>query len=318
MLHKPRVNLPRGTLPLIAVTIAALLDLRVSLRSNRLEIPDSAMRAAVQKLDALTKPGDVLLHSPLFAVRDLAPLGDRPASPSLPTPALRKSRRVLVLDRRDYTMQGLGRPTTTVPVTTSDGLDTGLEIAIHEPEGAFDLVVYQLQESILPGVVRVERPLGTVTSRCNERRPEGGYSCPGEPEWLYAALRNLTIDNQDSACVWAHPTTGGAIIFELPGQKPPPPGRSLVLRLGVGLADDAVRTTPDGAFVSTDVVQGGQSRGNVTIANRIGWQRATLAIEPGVPTELRITTPRDGRRHHCITAEIVELESASAKPGGTP
>ena len=63
---------------------------------------------------------------------------------------------------------------------------------------------------------------------------------------------------------------------------------------------------PGGAPVTTDILQGGLQKGKVTVPNRIGWYEAKVEIAPDAPIELRITTPRDGRRHHCINAKVVE------------
>src|SRR5688572_21245873 len=96
---------------LVFLAIALVLDLRVALRGNPPEIPAADMqraRAAIQ--EALT-PGDLVVHSPLFTVASLAGLGDLRATPDLPSPEIRASRRVLLLDHADTPMYGFGDPT---------------------------------------------------------------------------------------------------------------------------------------------------------------------------------------------------------------
>jgi hypothetical protein len=233
-------------------------------------------------------------------VEELAGLGDLVARPDRPIDSLMRSRRVLVLDRADEPMYLPGDPAQVI------ALDHPLELRIYQPSENASVAMFDLYESITERTMRVERG-GRVTSRCTQRRAEGGYQCPGEPEWLYAAQRSFRVGGGESPCVWAHPTTGGAIVFEIPAQGAPPAGRRLELVVSAGLADDAVTGTPDGASVTTEIVQGGQQKGRVVVPNRIGWFEAKVEIAPDAPIELRITTPRDGRRHHCINAKVVEL-----------
>src|SRR5439155_25274660 len=141
------------------------------------------------------------------------------------------------------------------------------------------VVLFDLYSSIEPRRMRIERPPGHVTSRCTAPRAEGGFSCPSEAEWLYLAQRSLLIERRLATCVWAHPTTGGAIVFELPPEPRPPPGRSLELRLSAALSDDAAEHTSDGAPVRTAIVQAGAEKGSVTVQNQVGWFRAEVKIE---------------------------------------
>ena len=309
----------RGSLLAATVLVAAVIDLRVGLRGDLDRIPGDVMAAAAVKLRALQQPGDLIVHSPLFGIAELQALGDLRARPDLPAKKLRTRRRVLLLDRRDHPMFGFG--------DASDSIAFGdrLEIRVFEryspraaSQGPRDVHVFDLTEALSTTSMRIERPPGTVSSRCDRPRHEGGYACPGEAEWLYAARRQLRIDGEETPCVWAHPTVGGVVVIEIPAQPWPRPGHKLELHYSAALVDDAVRTTADGATVNTEIVQRERIKGRLAVPNRIGWAQTKVPIEPEVPTQLRITAVRDGRRHHCINAQVLETKSAPSPPGKGP
>lgn len=262
------------------------------------------MAAARAALEAERRSGDLIVHSPLLSMRALAGLGDVAASPALPVEALRASRRVLVLDVPEQPMHGFGDPTT---VTVIAGSPRSLVLASYAPTGGAQVTLFDLYTDIAGAQMQVERPAGTVSSHCTKPRAEGGRSCPGEPEWLYIGQRALVIEGKSAACVWAHPTTGGVIVFELPALPAPPEGKVLRLSFEAALADDAATGTPDGASVETEVMQGGASLGTFSVPNRVGWVRRQLTIAADAQVSLRVSTARDGRRHHCLNARIEEV-----------
>lgn len=292
---------PRDLLLVALVAAAAVPDLVVGLRGHEDPVPAEAMEAGGARLRALARPSDVLVVSPLFSVRELAALGDLRVRPDVPAAHIRRLRRVLVLDRTDHRIFGLGA------ASEVERLGGRLELRIYEPAGGGEAPIWELATALEVGTMSVERPIGQVSSRCTRARREGGFECPGEAEWLYAAPRSLRIDGADAECVWAHPTTGGAIVFTVPAQPAPGEGRHLELEVSAGLADDAVRGTPDGAPVETQLVQGGAPIGRVRVPNAVGWQKTRVKIAADLPVELRITTPRDGRRHHCVNARVLEV-----------
>ena len=69
-----------------------------------------------------------------------------------------------------------------------------------------------------------------------------------------------------------------AAVLSVGPMPEPAAGRRLSLELYSGLNDDAVRQTPDGASVRTDVEQDGKIKGGVTLVNRIGWAKTEVAI----------------------------------------
>lgn len=283
------------------VVLAALLDLQVVLRADPGPISGEVMADAVRVLKAHQQPGDLIVHSPLFSVTELAALGELPARPDLPVPAVRSGRRILLLDRNDQPMFGFGAEAKRVE------LPAPLVLRIFEPTGDAAAPVYELLSSLDPNVMKVERPEGTVSAVCNRARAEGGFDCPGEAEWLYAAPRTLRIGGADRECVWAHPTTGGVIVFTLPAPNAPAPGRHLELTVEAGMTDDAVTGTADGAPVGIDIRQNQQPKGRLSVPNQVGFRTGKFRVEAALPVELRITTARDGRRHHCLNATLTEV-----------
>lgn len=283
------------------VLSAALLDLQVVLRGDPGPVAAEVMADAVRVLKEHQQPGDLIVHSPLFGVSELAALGELPARPDLPVAPVRSGRRILLLDRSDQPMFGFGAEAKRVE------LPAPLVLRIFEPTGDASAPVYELLPSLDPNVMRVERPEGTVSATCNRARAEGGFDCPGEAEWLYAAPRTLRIGGADRECVWAHPTTGGVIVFTLPAPNAPAAGRALTLTVEAGMTDDAVTGTADGAPVAIDIRQAQQPKGRLSVPNQVGFRSGTFRIDPGQPVELRITTLRDGRRHHCLNATINEV-----------
>jgi hypothetical protein len=288
----------------LALCAAALLDLRVAVRGDPSPVGAETLGRAREHLLRAMQPGDLVVHSPLFGMRELAGLADLAAKPDLPTPEARRNRRVWVIDRADTPLSGLGKAAEVVPIEGS----VVLLRYDAPPAGALEGGRFELVDRLDRVEMRVERPMGTVTSRCRAPRSDGGRACPGEPEWLYIAPRALTIDRKSATCVWAHPTTGGAIVFELPGPPLPAPKKRLRLDVHAALTDDAASGTPDGAPVTTEIMQGGAALGAVTVQNRIGWFNASIFVAPEKPIELRVTTARDGRRHHCLNAEISEVD----------
>lgn len=288
-----------GAIALVAAAAAA--DLQVALRGQLSRVSPEEMAAGLAKLREVKQPGDVLVHSPLFTVTELKTLGDLRMRPDRPTEKVRARRRIVALDRVEAPMFGLGG----TPVR-EERVGERLLLRVFEPEGDLEVPLFDLVSDLDTGMMRIERPIGRITARCTAPRAEGGWSCPGEAEWLYAAPRSLRIGGNDELCVWAHPTTGGAVTFVLPAPEAPRAGRKLVLEVKAGLVDDAVTGTPGGASVTTDILQSNRRVGQVVAPNQVGWHVGTADVLPGKEVLLRITTPRDGRRHHCLQARLLE------------
>ncbi|MEM7676709.1 MAG: hypothetical protein AAF449_11970, partial [Myxococcota bacterium] len=283
------------------VMVAALADIYVAIRPSRPRVSMEVMQKAREQLEAIAVPSDIVVHSPLFTVEELAGLSGLDARPNRPKALLQSRRRTVVLDFAKTPMFGLG------DVDREVDAGQGLVIRTYPPSGTRSGALWTLSDELEPNTMWVER--GGRRRPCRQSRQEGGYRCAGEPEWLYAAVRVLRVGGQERECVWAHPTTGGSIIFNVPATSASSPGHRLVLKLQAGLVDDAVRLTSDGASVTTTVVTGKPPRrlGKLVVPNRIGWLERTYNLPAAQPVELRVTSPRDGRRHHCIDAQVVEV-----------
>ncbi len=304
-LPREPVRLRRRMWVLIAALLVAMgLDLRVTFRDDRATASAATMAKARELVLAEKKPGNLVVHSPLFTMGELAGLGDLAAKPDVPSPELRRTRRVYVIDvAADPMFFGLRTASRRIEV------GEGVVIRVFEPAGGQPTTLFDLVSDVDRTELRIERPRGKVTSRCTAPRSEGGRSCPAEADWLYLSRRTLTIEGKNAECIWAHPTTGGDLVFTIPPMPEASQGQRLVLEVASAMTDEAVRLTPDGASVRTDIEQSGRIKGGVTLVNRTGWARTEVTLEPNVPVELRVSTPRDGRRHHCLTARIYEGSS---------
>ena len=290
------------------VAAVAVADLYIGVRSGPSPVGAAELQDGRRALQARLQRGDVAVHSPLFGVEEVRHLGGIRARPDLPAAAVRKTRRVVLLDRRDIPMGGWDEP--------YDRLIVGpnLYVATFEPTESAEVSVFDLTLDLGPDTMRIERPRGQTVSTCRDPRPQGGFQCGGQPEWVYAASRTLRIGGEDRACVWSHPVAEAAVVLSIPPLPELPPGRRLMLELQGGLTDEAVRQTPNGAPVVTAVVQGGRTLGKITVPNRVGWRRVERPVEPGSGIELVTTAPRDGRRHYCISARVVERDAPGTSP----
>ena len=296
-----RVQLPSVILG-VALLVALLADARVALRGNDSKASAESLESALKLIKEHKKPGNLVVHSPLLSPSELSFLGSVSASPALPSARLRASRRILLLDVASAPMHGFSSPESRFLI---DG-PRPLVLKIFEPTNEASGSLFDLYTDIERAKMRIERPAGKVVSECTRTRAQGGRGCPGEADWLHLDRRELVIDGKKQTCVWAHPTTGGVIVFELPAMDIPAPGASLWLKVSAGLTDDSVKSTPDGAHVDTVIKQKNKILGRIRTPNRVGIYDRSVAIEGGEKTTLRIISPKDGRRHHYINASIEE------------
>ena len=283
---------------LAIMSILWLMDGYVALRPNTSLATPEEVQAALNIIEKNKKPGDIVVHSPLLSPSELVHLGDLDASSALPSSRVRNSRRIIVLDQAHTKMYGFGSPKKTLRI--SDGSD--LVVKVYEPDAAHSGPVFDLYTDIKQVQMSVEKPAGKVVSKCIAKRPSGGRSCPGQPEWLYLDRRKLVINGQSRECIWAHPTNNGVIVLTIPPLQTQTQHKTLNLKVQTGLTDDAIRTTPGGAEVQTEVQQKGQVLTKVIAPNRIGIYEKTVRIATDKEVQLRITSPKDGRRHHCVMA----------------
>lgn len=293
-----------GWLVAAGLGVAIGAELFVALRPPLAPVPAEDLAQAAAFVVDHAEAGEPVVHSPLFAPEILPALGSLAARPDLPPPALRR-RRIWIIDRAGVEMYVSDTQARETQARFGD-----VHVWTAEPSAAADAEggpLFDLRRDLAPGMMRVERE-GQVVSRCGRTRSAGGYACPGQPEWIYAAPHQQVIGGVERACVWAHPITDASVVFELPAQPDPGEAR-LRLTVGAGLSDVAV-ATPDGRPVRTVIRAPGRAPRTLTVPNRRGWYEETLEISPGAPVELEITTPFDGVRHHCIEATISVQEPA--------
>jgi hypothetical protein len=288
-----------------AVGAAAVAELFAALRPPLAPVSAEDVAQAAAHVRAAKAPSEPVVHSALFSPEALTGFGDLPAGLHLPPPRLRRSP-IWIVDRAGWPMH--------VPDATKAEVARFGEVVVWraEPAGAVEGggPLFDLLRDLEPGMMRVEKPPGTVVSVCEDVRSDGGFSCPGQAEWIYAAPHEQVIGGAPKTCVWAHPITDATLVFELP--PPPDPGSGeLELTVGAGLADAAVQMT-DGRPVQTIIKAPGILTRTLTVPNREGWFEETLKVRPGAPIELRITTAFDGMRHHCINATIRVIEREEA------
>lgn len=282
------------------VALGAVLDLWTAIRPGLGPVEPEILAEAATAIEAAKEPGSRVVHSPLFGVRALKGLGSLRARPDWPTEESRRRRPVWLIDRAGAPMGGLPTP------TSAERLGPGVVLKRFAPlEPGAGRVVLDLVE--LSGVS------GRIVSRrgvkpCRQPRAEGGVACAGAPEWMYIAPKLISIDGERWRCVWAHPPAQGALELELPVTGTVAAGRRLELELRSALSDEAVRLTSDGAAVRTVVRQGGRELGRLVRSNRVGWAERRFVLEPGVPVVLAVSAAKDGRRHHCLDARIVDVE----------
>jgi hypothetical protein len=297
------------------VALASVWDLAVTLRGEPDEVSVGTIRKAADIVRASLRPGDLILHSPLFGMEALKGLGGLDATPAFPDEETSGSHRVWVIDRHPISPF--------VPRTPSevDRLEGGVEVRRHEPVFAQSRV-YDLAESLTPETMTLE--FGSRRVRCKQPRSEGGFECPGQPEWLYVAKRSLAIEGgKFSVCVWAHPAHSQTVVLTLPALPVAEPDHSLWLRVSGAMTQEAVRGTPDGGPVHTDIDQGSIDQparrlGRLTVPNQVGWFVKDIPVQAGLPVHLRVSAPRDGRRHHCLRAEVRSQATAIKSEGEQP
>jgi hypothetical protein len=161
-------------------------------------------------------------------------------------------------------------------------------------------VTYDFREQIQKAHVYVDKD--GQRKECATFR-DGGWRCPGN-SWEYVGQETLDVDDNPRACLWSHPTTGGSVNTEFKGV---PLGRRIVVHSG--LTRNATRMK-EGAPVTLEVLVDGRSVLTAVNRNAPGWnifEADTSAMAGGNHDVLfRVTTPQDGMRHYCFTADSRE------------
>lgn len=246
------------------------------------------VRAAANFVEARRPSEDVLVHSPLLGAAARRGLGSLSASPDHPR---QDSGPAWIIDHRVAPMGGLNAPERW---RSGDVIVRRMEGAMGEDAGP---VRSDLLHSIRPDTMRLQHGVRTIA--CRRPRPDGGYGCPGAPDWVHVGPAQFRVAGQSVRCVWAHPQTGRVVRLRLP----PPPSGTVALVVRAALDDGAVTGTPDGAAVRTVVKQGFETLAVLRVPNQKGWVRRRIPFSSrgrAEAVELEVTSVRDGRRHHCV------------------
>jgi hypothetical protein len=163
-----------------------------------------------------------------------------------------------------------------------------------------DRVVFDLRSELEQAAVQFRSQSEAL--RCDRRRPDGGWSCPGRPDWNHVAPTTITVSGSDWPCVWAHPATGHDLVIDLG-----PRALADRVELEAAMRDDAV-AGPYGASVNIRLEVDGAGSRRLAVPNRRGIVSTTVRTKPGRVAGVRaiITTPNDGRRHLGINLRLVE------------
>ncbi|MBI5512027.1 MAG: hypothetical protein HY903_24985 [Deltaproteobacteria bacterium] len=185
-----------------------------------------------------------------------------------------------------------------------DAVEVG---AWRHPSG--DRVLADLRTNLSQARVSVSGP--TVNVACDQRRPDGGWDCPGQPPWNNVSPTTLRVDGAAWPCVWAHPRAQHELAIDL--------GDQILgdrVELEAALADDAA-TTPGGAPVTLRLEVAGVGTSPLSRTNAAGVARANLPTPRGQRRNVRvvISTGSDGRRHLGVNVRVVETRAASAPAG---
>lgn len=277
---------------LTALALAGAVDL-APLVVEPPEITSEHVRAALEALDARWGDRDRLMFSPLLPPELLAELTRRGGRPE---PAPGPAGPTWVVDVADAPMRVRG--------VQEERVDLGpLRLRKIERSAARNVEApFHLYRDLSPELFSVEHAQrGTV--RCQMERPEGGYGCPGLPEWVHFTWVSHPVEGRFRDCVWAHPIADGKLVLSLPGFEAPP-GQVLELTYGAALSDSAVSQAPNGSIVQHQIAQQGRVRSRLNVPNRTGWREKRLRLIPNAPIQWTIETASDGARHQCIDAWV--------------
>lgn len=122
--------------------------------------------------------------------------------------------------------------------------------------------------------------------------------------WEHVGPAILDIDDNGRRCIWAHPVTAGTVTVEF---KDVPLGKTITGYHGLTAAAARV---PDGMPVTLEALIDGTPALRSTNQNRKGWNRFAIDTAryagSAHAVTFRVTTPRDGMRHYCFTADARE------------
>jgi len=253
--------------------------------------------AAVAHIEAEHGPGTFVVVWPPEHAATLAALpGALPAADAVPNETNNKRSHLRILT--------LG-PTGFDAPPELDAAEAGERVRFDDIEVAShlwasgDRVDFDLRADLAETAVQLHGREHHVD--CNNARADGGWACPGRPDWNHVAPTHLRVEGDDWPCVWAHPVTGHDLIFDL-GE------RTLWDRIEVeaALHDDVTGTHGSSVVVKLEVDGVGSRR--ITRTNNRGVAVTMLPTSRGQKARVRlfVNTGNDGRRHFGVNLRIME------------
>lgn len=274
--------------PVSAFTAALRTDLAVVEPGDRVLVHPPWRDDVVTALASLPLPKGVVV-SEAFAPRhgdvwpNLVVVADRRWA--LPAVIEKRQGTTVVKDHGDIVVFRLGgravRPTANDAIAASTFDLEGAHVFVVESDGR------------------------TVECPWNDAR--GRHVCTGLPEWMTVGEDTLTIDGQQSRCLWSHPRTGATLIVDygavaLAGS----------VRASVALSDGAV-ANDNGAAVTARLIVGDRDA-SVTVHRQRGFHDAVVDVGAATASvRLEFTTPDDGQRHTCF--RLTTATPTSTKTG---
>ncbi len=285
----------------VAVAVAAAYSIAWYVYSFRTRPTLKDYEGASSHIHAQWARGDVLAVTPFWAERIREYAGDLDVinPPNLVGEDLSRQRRLWLLSvfgyANDHDLLGT--------------LSKKYHLATQKRFGKLDLYLFDLAPPANVGYdfyervqdARVTVARGADRKECTWRDKK--WAC-APSSWEYVGQTILDVDDNPRRCLWAHPVTGGIVTIEYSNVTL---SRRIVGNHGLTAAAARV---PDGMPVTLEVEIDGREMHRSTNLNKKGWNRFEVdtAAYAGTPhtVTFKITTPRDGMRHYCFTADVRE------------
>jgi hypothetical protein len=262
------------------------------------DAPVDRFVAALQASRALVRPGDtVLVHPPW---RDDVVAVVRSAETVTATTSVTEA-----FSPRH------GEPLPSLVVVADAGWTLPAVLVAAQPRevGAHDgIVVFRIDggaaaaangADVARASVHVQTAAG-VRVGCPWDATRRRHVCTGLPGWMTVGEETLVIRGRRERCIWAHPTTDGAVIVDFGSLPTTPAG----WRLSLALSDQAAANPAGAAVTATLAVDEAQAA--VTVQHDPGFRDVVVARNVAGATArvvVRVTTPDDGQRHTCFRLE---------------
>lgn len=167
-----------------------------------------------------------------------------------------------------------------------------------------DRVLFDLRQELDTARVSLRGPGGELA--CRARHPDGGWACPGKPEWVHVSPTMLQVKGASWPSVWAHPLDAHDLVIDLGERR-----LGDRVELEAALTDDAAGT-PHGASVELSLRVGGAEQ-RLTQPNTPGVRRLEVRTTRGEQqrVQLVVRTQADGRRHLGVNVRLLEGSEAA-------